>query len=129
MAYTIGEIAAMTGLTISTLRFYEKNGLLPEVQRTTGNIRIYDDGDLRRIHMIECMKRTGMPLKDIRIFFEWCQEGDSTIDQRYAMLLARKEETERQIAQLQETLDNINRKCEFYRKAHAAGTTRFRRGS
>ena len=64
-----------------------------------------------------------MELKEIKIFFEWCEKGDSTIDQRYEMFLERKRETEQQIAVLQKSLDLINYKCEYYRIAKEAGTT------
>jgi DNA-binding transcriptional MerR regulator len=123
MTYSIGEVSEMLGIPISTLRYYDKKGLLPLVERTNGNIRIFSDMDVRWLNMIECLKNTGMELKEIKTFFEWCEKGDSTIDQRYEMFLERKRETERQMAILQKSLDLINYKCEYYSIAKEAGTT------
>ncbi|MBW6410009.1 MerR family transcriptional regulator [Clostridium weizhouense] len=123
MNYSIGEISKMLNISISALRYYDKEGLLPLVNRSSGNIRIFNDTDIECLKMIECLKNTGVPLKDIKQFFEWCEEGDSTIDLRYELFLHQKEKTEHQIAILQKSLDRINYKCEFYRIAKENGTT------
>ncbi len=118
----IGDIAKQTGLSVSTLRYYEKMGLLSPVCRTKGNVRQYDDKALERLNMLECLKNTGMLLKDIRRFFAWCDEGDSTLCKRYQMLLERKAQTQRQISLLQKELANIDFKCEYYRLAMQYGS-------
>ncbi|WP_432404182.1 MerR family transcriptional regulator [Wukongibacter sp. M2B1] len=123
MAYSIGEVSEMLNISISTLRYYDKEGLLPLVNRTSGNIRVFDEADIECLKMIECLKTTGMQLKDIKLFFEWCEEGDSTIEKRYNLFLEQKEKTERQISLLQSALDRINYKCEYYRLAKERGTT------
>ena len=123
MAYSIGEVSEMLNLSISTLRYYDKEGLLFRVNRTTGNIRVFDDTDIECLKMIECLKTTGMQLKDIKLFFHWCEEGDSTIDKRYQLFLEQKEKTEKQIELLQHALDRVNYKCEYYRLAKEKGTT------
>ncbi|MCE5285768.1 MAG: MerR family transcriptional regulator [Pelosinus sp.] len=123
MTYSIGEISEMLNISISTLRYYDKEGLLPLVNRTSGNIRVFDDTDVECLKMIECLKTTDMPLKDIKQFFDWCEAGDSTIAQRYELFAVQKEKTEKQIALLQNALDRINYKCEFYRIAKEKGTT------
>ena len=86
MTYSIGEVSEMLNISISTLRYYDKEGLLPLVNRTSGNIRVFDEADIECLKMIECLKTTGMQLKDIKTFFEWCEKGDSTIDKRYNLL-------------------------------------------
>ncbi|QAA32886.1 MerR family transcriptional regulator [Clostridium manihotivorum] len=123
MNYSIGDISKMLNISISTLRYYDKKGLLPLVNRTTGNIRVFDDSDVECLKMIECLKNTGMPLDDIKQFFQWCEEGDSTIDKRYELFVHQKEETEKQIAILQDALARIKYKCEFYRVSKEKGTT------
>ena len=123
MTYSIGEVSEMLAIPISTLRYYDKKGLLPLIERTNGNIRVFSDMDVRWLNMIECLKNTGMELKEIKTFFEWCEKGDSTIEKRCEMFLERKRETERQIAILQKSLDLINYKCEYYSIAKEAGTT------
>lgn len=123
MNYSIGEVSDMLNISISTLRYYDKEGLLPLVNRTSGNIRVFDESDIECLKMIECLKTTGMQLKDIKLFFEWCEEGDSTIDKRYLLFLEQKDKTEKQIAMLQNALDRINYKCEYYRLAKEKGST------
>lgn len=123
MTYTIGEVSDKLHISISTLRYYDKEGLLPLVNRTAGNIRTFDETDIECLRMIECLKITGMQLKDIKLFFEWCELGDSTIEQRYQLFLNQKEKTEAQIALLQDALKRINYKCEYYRIAKEKGTT------
>ena len=123
MTYSIGEVSEMLNISISTLRYYDKEGLLPLVNRTAGNIRVFDETDIECLKMIECLKTTGMQLKDIKLFFQWCEEGDSTIDRRYKLFIEQKEKTERQIASLQKALDHVNYKCEYYRLAKEKGTT------
>jgi DNA-binding transcriptional MerR regulator len=123
MTYTIGEVAKIMTLSISTLRYYDKEGLLPLVERTTSGIRKFNDSDIEWLNIIECLKNTGMQLKDIKTFFEWCKEGDSTIEQRYKMFLERKSETEKQIELLQKSLELIDYKCNYYKTAFEVGTT------
>lgn len=123
MSYSIGEVSEMLNISISALRYYDKEGLLPLVNRTSGNIRIFDDTDIECLKMIECLKTIGMQLKDIKTFFKWCEEGDSTIDKRYNFFLEQKERTEQQILLLQKSLTHINYKCEYYRIAKENGST------
>ncbi|MFA0814838.1 MAG: MerR family transcriptional regulator [Anaerofustis sp.] len=121
--YTIGEISALLHIPISTLRYYDKEGLLPLVNRTEGNIRLFDDTDIECLNMIECLKTSGLQLKDIKQFFQWCEIGDETIDQRHELFLQQKKKTEEQIAKLQDALNRINYKCEYYRIAKEKGST------
>ena len=123
MNYTIGEVSSMLNISISTLRYYDKEGLLPMVNRTSGNIRVFNDADIECLKMIECLKTTGMPLKEIKLYFKQCQIGDTTINDRYELFLRQKEKTEHQIELLQNSLTRINFKCEYYRIAKEKGTT------
>ncbi len=123
MTYSIGEVSEMLNISISTLRYYDKEGLLPLVNRTSGNIRVFDEADIECLKMIECLKATGLQLKNIKLYFEWCEDGDSTIEKRYRLFVEQKEKTEHQIALLQNALNRINYKCEYYRIAKEKGTT------
>ena len=67
MTYTIGEMAKILGVTTSTLRYYDKEGVIPFVERSEGGQRIFKDDDISWLRVIECMKKTGMPLKDIKV--------------------------------------------------------------
>lgn len=124
MPYSIGEVAKKTGLSVSTLRYYDNEGLLPFVNRTKNGLRNFTDNDLEWIKIIECLKVTAMPIKDIKTFINWCIEGDSTIPERYKMFLDRKDTVIDQINRLKEVLDLINYKCWYYEVALKAGTTK-----
>ncbi len=125
MKYTIGEVSKMLDISVSSLRYYDKEGLLPLVDRSNGNIRMFDDTDIEGLKMIKCLKTTGMPLKDIKQFFSWCQIGDDTINARYELFLEQKRQTEAKIAELQDALKTVNYKVEYYRLAKEKGTTEF----
>ena len=75
MVYTVGEMAKKIGVAPSTLRYYDKEGLLPFVERSGGGMRMFKDSDLDWLRIIECLKRTGMPIKEIRQFVDWVYGG------------------------------------------------------
>ncbi|WHX98536.1 MerR family transcriptional regulator [Neobacillus sp. DY30] len=120
--YTISEVANKLNLTVYTLRYYDKEGLLPFVERTTNGTRRFKESDINALKVIECLKTTGMPIKDIKNFIDWCSDGDSTLQQRYDMFMDRKEIVEAQIEELKKTLEVIEHKCIYYRTALEAGT-------
>lgn len=122
MKYSIGEVAKRMNVSIHTLRYYDKEGLLPFVDKTKSGTRVFKEEDFEWLNIIECLKATGMPIKDIRVFIDWCMQGDGTIRQRYEMFLERKAIVEEQLAQLQKALDTINYKCWYYKTALEAGT-------
>lgn len=122
MLYTVGEISKRVSIAPSTLRYYDKEGLLPFVERSKSGIRMFKDSDLEWLSIIECLKKTGMPIKEIKKFVDWCIEGDSTIEQRLELIDRRKEAVLKQIEQLKQTLDTLNYKHWYYETAKAAGT-------
>lgn len=122
MLYTVGEMAKKLNVAPSTLRYYDKEGLLPFVERSDGGIRMFKDEDFEWLHIIECLKKTGMSIKDIKTFIDWCMEGDSTIEQRLQLIDRQREAVQSQIAQMQETLKTLDYKHWYYETANAAGT-------
>lgn len=122
MFYTIGEMAKKMGVAPSTLRYYDKEGLLPFVERSGGGIRMFKGEDIEWLSIIECLKKTGMPIKEIKQFIDWCIEGDSTIDKRLELIGRRRERVHEQMAQLEKTLDTLDYKHWYYETAKAAGT-------
>ena len=111
MLYTVGEIAKKMNVAPSTLRYYDKEGLLPFVERSGGGIRMFKDSDYEQLSIIECLKKTGMSIKDIKAFMDWCREGDSTIEQRLNLMKRQREAVLAQIKQMQETLQMLDYKC------------------
>ena len=122
MKYSISEIAKIMNLTTYTLRYYEKEGLLPNISRNEAGIRQFSDSDIEWLEVVEALKLTGMSIKDIKIFMECCETGDSTLQKRYEMIRKRKQETEKQINKLHEILDLINYNCWYYETALGAGS-------
>jgi len=122
MYYTIGEIAKKVNISPHTLRFYAKEGLLPFVERSESGIRMFKDEDFQWLMIIECLKKAGMPIKDIKTLIDLTMEGEATIGQRLEIFKKQKEAVEQQIAQLQETLKLLKYKCWYYETAKNAGT-------
>ena len=78
MYYSIGEVAEKLNLSKSTIRYYDKEGLLPFVERKESGIRMFAESDISMLQVIECLKSTGLSIKDIKKFSEWCLKGDLT---------------------------------------------------
>ena len=122
MLYTVGEMARMLDVPASTLRYYDKEGLLPFVMRSSGGIRMFQESDVEWLRVIACLKSAGMSIKDIRTYIELAMQGDDTIDTRLEMFQHQREVLTQQIQQLQHTLETVEYKCWFYETAKAAGT-------
>ncbi|MDR6722042.1 DNA-binding transcriptional MerR regulator [Paenibacillus amylolyticus] len=122
MTYSIGEVAKKLDLTVYTLRYYDREGLMPFVERTSSGTRLFKESDIDFLKIIQCLKATGMPIKDIKDFIAWCSEGESTLKQRHEMFMERRASVEAQIAELQKTMEVIDHKCAYYESALNAGT-------
>jgi DNA-binding transcriptional MerR regulator len=120
--YTIGEVGKELNLSVYTLRYYDKEGLMPFVERTASGTRLFKESDIAALKVIECLKSTGMPIKEIKHFIDWCSEGDSTLQDRYNMFLERKATVEAKMKELQETMEIIEHKCTYYKTALEART-------
>lgn len=79
--YTIGQVSQMFDLPVSTLRYYDKEGLFPDIQRVSG-IRKFSDSELEALRVIECLKKSGLEIKDIKQFMEWSKQGSQTFEVR-----------------------------------------------
>ena len=122
MIYTVGEAAKQLNVTPSTLRYYDKEGLLPFLERSGSGIRMFRDEDMSWLKMIDCLKKTGMSIKGIKHFMDCCMEGDSTIDDRLAIMGSQRDSVVQQMQEIQEMLDMLNFKCWYYQTAKDAGT-------
>ena len=121
MQYSIGETAKKMNISTATLRYYDKEGLLPFVTRTPGGARVFSDHDFRWLNLISCLKKAGMPLKDIRLYIEMTMQGEETMEARLDMFRRQRQQIQQQMADLQRTLDVVNYKCWYYETALAAG--------
>ncbi|MFJ8247065.1 MerR family transcriptional regulator [Peribacillus asahii] len=120
--YSISEVAKELDLTVYTLRYYDKEGLMPFVERTPSGTRLFKESDIGALKVIECLKATGMPIKEIKNFIDWCSDGDSTLQKRYDMFIERKALVEAQMEELKKTIELIEHKCSYYKTALDAGT-------
>lgn len=114
--YTIGQVSEAVHLPISTLRYYDKEGLFPDIQRSSG-IRKFSEKELEALRIIECLKKSGLEIKDIKQFMEWCSEGSSTYQQRKELFLKQKEFVEAEICRMEKVLDMLRFKCWYYDQA------------
>ncbi|HJB06262.1 MAG TPA: MerR family transcriptional regulator [Candidatus Enterocloster faecavium] len=122
MLYTVGEMARLADLPASTLRYYDQEGLLPFVERSKGGIRMFSEADYSTLMVIDCLKKSGLSIKEIRAFMALAQEGDSSLKERLAMFQKRREAVKEQIQELERTLDLLNYKCWYYETAVQAGS-------
>ncbi|MFD1171074.1 MerR family transcriptional regulator [Oceanobacillus picturae] len=120
--YSISEVARELNLTAYTLRYYDKEGLMPFIKRTESGARLFKESDIDALRIIECLKSTGMPIKEIKDFIDWCSDGDSTLQKRYDMFMERKASVEAQMEELKKTMVLIEHKCWYYKTSLDAGT-------
>ena len=114
--YSIGQVSEMFGLPVSTLRYYDSEGLFPNMMRVSG-IRKFSDRELETLRVIDCLKKSGMEIKDIKQFMEWCSMGKETYPQRRAMFQRQRENIEAEIDRMNRALDMLKYKCWFYDQA------------
>lgn len=123
MNYTVGEMAKMIDIPATTLRYYDKEGLLPYVERTDGGIRVFKDSDIEWLQIITCMKKAGMSIQDIKLYVQLIQEGNDTIDTRLQMFKKQRKVLEQQLEELKNTINVLDYKCWYYETAKEAGST------
>ncbi len=119
--YSSGQISEMFGLPISTLRYYDKQGLFPGMERKSG-IRKFGEKELETLRVIECLKKSGLEIKDIRQFMDWCVEGPSTYALRKELFVRQKKTVEAEIAHMNKILDMLRFKCWYYEQAIQDGS-------
>ncbi len=113
---TTKEMSELTGVSIATLRYYERIGLLDPVKRASNGHRRYGDNDLRRVDFLKRLRATGMSITEMQYYVDLFREGDDTIVERREMLEAHREAVHAQVDALNETLALLNMKIENYRR-------------
>lgn len=112
--YTINEVKKMFNISSSTLRFYEKEGILPKINRDTNGRRIYDDAELEWLQLVIALKDTGMALDTIKEYLIMAYEGDETLEKRRKLLLEHKQSVEKKLSITLNHLEKINKKIILY---------------
>lgn len=121
MTYSIKEVADMMNVEPSTLRYYDSMGLLPGVKRVNGR-RVFEDKDFKWLRVLNCMKKINMPIDKIKAYVELAEKGDSTLQERFDMILEQKEIVLGQIDELKNCLKEFEYKEWYYTEAIKAGT-------
>jgi DNA-binding transcriptional MerR regulator len=114
MTYTIKQVAEQFNLSIYTLRFYDKAGLLPFVMRNESGYREFTDSDMNLIHTICCLKDTGMKISDIKQYIDYVMAGTETIDARKHLLSQHRAAVVAKQEQLEQNLHEIDYKLDIY---------------
>ncbi|KRO04116.1 transcriptional regulator [Levilactobacillus paucivorans] len=122
MSYSIGQVADKLSISPYTLRYYDKEGLLPFVDRNPAGRRRFKDNDFNFLEVIVCLKEAGVPVKQIGNFIDLCMTGDTTLQDRYDFLNEHEAKLEAKMARLQHTLDFLRWKKWYYKTALQAGT-------
>lgn len=112
--YSMKEACALTGMRYENLKFYCNQGLVPNVKRDNRNYRLFDDGDIKWIQSLNCLKNCGMGIEEMKRYLDLCREGQTTIPQRKAILADKKESLLQSIQQLQKAIDYIDWKQIYY---------------
>ena len=107
--YTIGQISEMFQIPVSTLRYYDKEGLFPGLERS-GGIRKFTEKEMEALRVIECLKRSGLEIREIKTFMEWCSEGSSTYPKRKELFIRQEEAVKEEMHRLEKTLAMIRYK-------------------
>lgn len=114
--YTVGQVSEMFNIPVSTLRYYDKEGLFPGMERKSG-IRKFSDNEIEALRVIECLKATGLEIREIKQFMEWTTKGSATYQQRKQLFETRLKKVEEEMANLQKTMDMLKYKCWYYETA------------
>ncbi len=111
---TPAQMAEQVDLSLDTLRYYEKAGLMPRVHRLPNGHRRYNEDDIGWLELVKCLRHTGMPIRHIQRYAELNAAGDSTSRERYDLLRQHREEVLNQLAELEKNLEHLNGKLAYY---------------
>jgi len=112
--YTVKQMAEKMGLTAYAVRYYDNAGLIPEVGRSSGNSRLFSDYNLAWLKIVHCLRSTGLPITEVRRYIQMCQEGDSTIPERAAMIAAQEKSLRAQLDELNRQMEILQYKKHYY---------------
>ena len=112
--YSMKQVSEKMKIPEYTLRYYEKEGLLPAIRRSRGGVRRFSEEDLEWLGLVFCLKNTGMPIKKIREFVDLSRRAEQTLPQRCEILMAHKRDVEGRIASMKKQLAKVNQKIQCF---------------
>lgn len=125
MNYSIQDISKKTGLTISTLRYYDKEGLFPNLERKESNYRVFTELELETLKIIACFKKAGLSISEIRKYMELIKKGDDTLKERLDIMVHQKEALEKKKKEIEESIACVEWKISYYEQALQDGTEKY----
>ncbi len=120
MSYSIQQAAEISGISAHTLRYYDRQGLLPQLRRDASGFRSFSEEDLHWLELIRCLKETGMSIENIRRYAAACQAGPSTLGERLELFVCQREAILAQMEELKRHLETVERKIQIYTGEYAA---------
>lgn len=112
--YTIKEVAQKVGESEHTIRYYAKEGLFPFLTRNKNNVRLFTEADLEGVRIVLCLREGNMPIQEIRYYMDLCKQGNSTLEERLAIIRAQKERAMQEMTALQTRIEHLERKEQMY---------------
>lgn len=112
--YTVKQLSDKLNISAHTIRFYDDQGLFPDVTRDTHGTRLFTEENIEWIYLVLCLRSTGMSIADIRYYIDLCQEGETTVPERYQIIMKQKKKAEEDLQEMQHRLDILNRKEKCY---------------
>ncbi|MBD5807405.1 MerR family transcriptional regulator [Limosilactobacillus walteri] len=123
--YSIGEVSKITGLPSSTIRYYDSLNFLPYLEKSPQGIRKFTQRDIDTIRIVECLKKSGLTLKEIQAYTKMIAQGDRSIVQRRELFYTTRQRLLDQMHEMKKTLKMLDFKCEYYDRAIADGTEKY----
>lgn len=115
MTFTVKQLSDKYNLSAHTIRFYDDQGLFPDVIRTNNGTRLFSEEHLDWVNLVLCLRNTGMSISDIKHFIELSKKGDSTIPERYEIILNQKKKAEEDLKEMQKRLEVLGHKENYYK--------------
>jgi DNA-binding transcriptional MerR regulator len=104
------------GISAYTLRYYDKEGLFPHVSRDENNVRLFSEKDLEWVHIVQCLRDTGMPLAEVKEYVQLCLVGDATIPERYQLIQNQVQKAQAELAAMAKRIDTLKIKVDYYNR-------------
>ncbi len=114
--YTIKQVAEKMQISPYTLRYYDNEGLFPLVTRNENKVRLFSEGDLEWVHLVQCLRDTDMPVSEVKHYVELFKQGENTLKERYQIILKQKEKVEEEILEMNKRLKLLEMKAAHYSK-------------
>ena len=121
MYYTIGEVSEMFNIPISTLRYYDKEGFFPDMERISG-IRKFSENEIETLRIVDCLKKSKLEIKEIKQFIDWTRLGAKTYEERRDLFEQQKKNVQKEIEELEKTMSMLKYKSWYYEQAIKDGS-------